>query len=86
MPAAFGFSSAARIMAAKCIVQQKDSPLMHELDSLSKDTTQVYVAPFGCRILKQTMGEAVAELKNARISWGIPKIRSSHSSNALDLT
>ncbi len=56
-------SPVVRIMSAKCIVQQKDSPLMHELDALTKDAERVYVAPFGCGILKQTVGEVVRELK-----------------------
>jgi len=56
-------SPVVRIMAAKCIVQQKDSPLMPELDALTKDADKVYVAPFGCVITKQTVSEVVRELK-----------------------
>lgn len=66
-------SPVVRIMAAKCIVQQKESPLIHALDSLTKDTAQVYVAPFGCGILKQTVGEVVAEMKKDSNFLGDPK-------------
>ena len=66
-------SPVVRIMAAKCIVQQKDSSLMRELDALTKDADEVYVAPFGCGILKQTVGEVVRELKKDPSFLGDPK-------------
>lgn len=66
-------SPVVRIMAAKCIVQQKDSTLIRDLDALTKDSAKIYVAPFGCGILKQTVGEVIGELKKDPNFLGDPK-------------
>jgi hypothetical protein len=62
-----------RIMAAKCIVQQKDSTLIRALDALTKDSAKVYVAPLGCDILQQTVSEVINELKKDPDFLGDPK-------------
>ena len=66
-------SAVVRIMGAKCILQKKDSVLRDAVDLLAKDSTKVYVAPFGCGILRQSVGEVVAELKKDSDFLGDPK-------------
>jgi hypothetical protein len=66
-------SPVVRIMAAKCIVQQKDSTLIRALDTLTKDSAKVYVAPFGCGIVQQTVGEVISELRKDPDFLGDPK-------------
>jgi len=56
-------SPVVRIMGAACILKKKDKDLAAELDRLSKDTARIYVAPFGCSVLKQSVAETVAEMK-----------------------
>jgi hypothetical protein len=56
-------SPVVRIMAAACIVKKEDKQMLADLEPLSKDTTRVYVAPFGCVILKLTVAEVVSEIK-----------------------
>jgi hypothetical protein len=56
-------SPVVRIMGAACILKKEDKDLAAELDILGKDTATLYVAPFGCAVLKQSVAETVAEMK-----------------------
>ncbi len=56
-------SPVVRIMAAACIVKKKDKRLLADLEPLAKDTAKLYVAPFGCGLLKLTVAEVVSEMK-----------------------
>ena len=55
-------SPVVRIMGAACILKKEDKSLAGELDRLSKDSARIYVAPFGCSFLKQSVAETVAEM------------------------
>lgn len=64
-------SPVVRIMAATCILIKEDKELVAELDLLRKDETKLFVAPYGCSILKQSVAEVVADLmKNPRYFEG----------------
>jgi hypothetical protein len=52
-----------RIMAATCILKKEDKGLSAELDLLSKDAAKVFVVPFGCGVLKQSVAQVVANMK-----------------------
>lgn len=75
-------SPVVRIMAAKCILKQKDGALRSAVDALAKDSTKVFVAPFGCGILRQSVGEVVAELKKNPDYLGAPKEPNSERSDS----
>jgi hypothetical protein len=52
-----------RIMAAACILKNEDKRLVFNLEPLATDTAKLYVAPFGCGVLKLTVAELVSEMK-----------------------
>lgn len=56
-------SPVVRIMAAACILKKADRSLLGELVPLAKDQAAVFVAPFGCGILKETVAEVVSEMR-----------------------
>jgi len=56
-------SPVVRIMGAACILKKENKDLATELDRLSKDAARIYVAPFGCSVLEQSVAETVAEMK-----------------------
>jgi len=56
-------SPVVRIMAATCILRKEDKDLATELEPLSKDQAKVFVAPFGCTVLKQSVAQIVADMK-----------------------
>lgn len=56
-------SPVVRIMGAKCAVMRKVPGLGKAVDELGKDQTKVYVVPFGCSVMRWTVGEVVTELK-----------------------
>jgi hypothetical protein len=56
-------SPVVRIMAAACILKKADRSLRAELEPLAKDRAVVFVAPFGCAILKETVAEVVGEMR-----------------------
>ena len=56
-------SPVVRIMAAACILKTGEEQLSLLLQPLSKDTAMVFVAPYGCGVLKMTVAEVVHEMK-----------------------
>ena len=56
-------SPVVRIMAATCILRRDDKELTAALGPLSEDQTKVFVAPFGCAVLKQSVSQIVADIK-----------------------
>lgn len=56
-------SPVVRIMAAACILKKEGGQLSSDLQPLSKDRAKVFIAPFGCVVLKMTVAEVVSEMK-----------------------
>lgn len=66
-------SPVVRVMAAKCIVNRKDSAAKDQLDALSKDATKLLVFPFGCSGVEMTVAEIVEKLKQESDFPSAPK-------------
>lgn len=68
-------SPVVRVMAAKCILGKKYrvGDLKKSVDILEKDTTRVYVMPFGCTATVKTVSEIITELKRDPDFLGDPK-------------
>jgi len=56
-------SAVVRVMAAKCIVNRKNSIAVKALESLSKDSEKLIVFPYGCSGIEMTVAEVVAKLR-----------------------
>ena len=56
-------SAVVRVMAAKCIVNRKDSAAADALEALSKDSEKLLVFPHGCSGFEMTVAEIVAKLR-----------------------
>ena len=52
-----------RIIGAANVVKKGDRQLLSDLELLAKDTAKVFVAQFGCNVLKMTVAEVVSEMK-----------------------
>ncbi|WP_069961035.1 hypothetical protein [Lacunisphaera limnophila] len=57
-------SPVVRVMAAKCIVNRKNSAVVDHLDDLSNDSEKLLVFPYGCSGFEMTVAEIVAKLKS----------------------
>ncbi|HLP02998.1 MAG TPA: hypothetical protein VK163_13295 [Opitutaceae bacterium] len=56
-------SPVVRIMAAKCIIKKPVPALSSALDALLSDNTKVYVAPYGCTVTEESVGDVIKKLK-----------------------